>query len=218
MQVRLAQEHHHGHVGILRRSHMIVRQRSVRNNSGDTLIEVMITVLIVAIAGVAIAGAFAALIDATVSNKALSTETLILRTYAEDLIKPPEGNSGNSSVSYVACAVPGNYGVPSWFTYGSDSATDGSLMDASTISTSPTLFTGSANYVGSVVTDAQGAIPPDTTITAEDNSMHTATLSNAATACRDKRHPYRYPYCPASRIRCPNRHGGAGLDRFVRTT
>jgi hypothetical protein len=71
-----------------------------------------------------------------------------------------------------------------------NSASDGALTINSATASSPKLFTGSANYIGDVVTDSQGAIPSSTTITAENNTngavgglaAHSVTLSTKATA------------------------------------
>jgi hypothetical protein len=60
-------------------------------------------------------------------------------------------------------------------------AADGALINNMSSAISASLFYGSNNYVGSVITDSQGFIPAGTTITAENNATNTATMSKNAT-------------------------------------
>jgi type II secretory pathway pseudopilin PulG len=143
MRARLTGQGRNSLTKILRRFHIAGRRHSVEGDSGDTLIEALIAVLIVAVAGVAIAGAFASLIDATVSNKALSTEMSILRSYAGVLIEPPGGNSATTpGVGYIPCATASSYSVPSWFTYADGLSTPPTGYDAPAI-TKVQVWTGS---------------------------------------------------------------------------
>ena len=61
-------------------------------------------------------------------------------------------------------------------------AADGAVTAGSTTITSPSLFTGTANFVGDVVNDSQGRIPSDATILAENSVTHQATLSESPTS------------------------------------
>ena len=57
---------------------------------------------------------------------------------------------------------------------------DGIVAAGSTVVTSASLFTGSANYAGQIIVDSLGDVPVGTTVVSENNATHQATLSTAA--------------------------------------
>lgn len=77
---------------------------------GDTLVEVLIAVVIIAVTVFAIGGAFVTIVAASGTHRTLATEETVLRAIAEDVVKPPNATTD----PYLPCAS--EYAVPAGIT------------------------------------------------------------------------------------------------------
>jgi len=80
---------------------------SSRSDRGETLIEVLVTVVIMSIAIVAIAGALLTGVRIADVHRKTATATTVLRAYAEALQARVVGTAG----TYQDCAGPGHYQI-----------------------------------------------------------------------------------------------------------
>lgn len=80
---------------------MSSRLRQLRSDAGDTLVEVLVTIVIMGLAVTAIVGGVATSILVSAVNREQATAGVIIRDYAEAII--------SANTPYVACAVASSY-------------------------------------------------------------------------------------------------------------
>lgn len=87
-----------------------LRARSARNahsNSGDTLLEVLITLVVISLCVVAFLSAFTTTISASAEHRTLVSMDALLRSVSENAVSQIQQQP---SPLYVSCAIPSNYG------------------------------------------------------------------------------------------------------------
>ena len=80
--------------------------RRRRSDSGDTLVEILITILIVSVTGLALMQAFTSTISGSAQDRSLAANDLVLRAAAESAFSLIEQQS---SPAYSACATASTY-------------------------------------------------------------------------------------------------------------
>lgn len=106
----------------------IMRQRSDRvrpdSEDGDTLLEVLVAIVVVALAGVALLGAFAVAIGGSATHRSLTTLNTVLQSFAEEATFQIQLQPPPLLPLYEACATASGVstaGGASWVSYGNSS-------------------------------------------------------------------------------------------------
>lgn len=97
---------------VRRRSHGDAIARS--SDAGDTLVEVLITLIVVSLCGLALLTAFTTTISGSAQHRSLAANDIVLRTVAESAFSQIQQEGQNPPYSYAPCATSYPSATPNW--------------------------------------------------------------------------------------------------------